>query len=178
MFILGPDKAESVDGEDFYGMDVFAFRGEKPQRLPGSAYWVDNDLFGDILNATLSQLDRVGFEIVVAHGHGPSTTFVEDHRQSLTESFDVELLTCRRSGDGPGLQVDHAAANETSLLMVLHAEAVAMDRLPDDEWPVGVDGEDPREYASAERGAEIVDTELDRMATKLSDALDEREQSL
>lgn len=168
---LGPDLAETVDGETFYGMDVYGFRGEEPQRLPGSAYWVDDGAFEAILDATLAQLDRAGFEMVVAHGHGPSTTFVEDHQDELTESYGIQLLTCRQSDDEEGLQVDHAAANETSLMQALHADLVDTDRLSDGEWPVGVDGEDPREHASPERGESIVDKELDRMVDVLAETL-------
>ena len=42
--------------------------------------------------------------------------------------------------------VDHAAMNETSLVMALRPELVQMYRLPKVEagWPVGVGGRDPR----------------------------------
>ena len=172
---LGPDRAETVDGEEYYGMDVFAFRGERPQQLPGSAYWVPDDLFNDVIEATLTQLQRAGFEIVVAHGHGPSTTYFEEHLDDWEERLDLRLFTCRPDNDEPSLQVDHAAVNETSLMQALEPELVALDRLPPlgEEWPLGVDGEDPREHANADRGAAIINREIERMERLLEDAMAE-----
>lgn len=174
---LGPDRAETVDGESFYGMDIFGFRGEDPQQLPGSAYWVSDERFERILTATLTQLERTGFSVVVAHGHGPSTTFVEGRRDELVDSLEIELLTCRRPDDAEGLQVDHAAANETSLMLALRSDLVAMDRLPEAEWPTGVDGEDPREAASVDRGESVVERELERMEASVENALSRRDES-
>lgn len=170
---LGPDRMETVDNEEFYGMDIFGFRGEMPQQLRGSAYWIPDDLFERIVAVILAQLRRTGFEVVVAHGHGPSTTFFKEYALAWEEQFDLELLTCRRDDDEAGLQIDHAAVNETSLLQALRPELVELDRLPaiDERWPTGVDGDDPRRHASTERGERIVEREVNRMTALLDKAV-------
>jgi len=72
-----------------------------------------------------------------------------------------------------GIQVDHAAMNETSLVMALRPELVQMERLPEDpnSWHVGVGGKDPREFATAELGHEILKLQTERMAKILQQAL-------
>ena len=82
MLFLGIDRMEIIDGQELYGMDLFRGREEQryeTQQLAGSAYWVAEDTFKIILEATLKQLKRAGFRIVVGHGHGPSTGFFRDH---------------------------------------------------------------------------------------------------
>ena len=61
-------------------------------------------------------------------------------------------------------QMDHAARNETSLMMHYHEELVDLGQLSADRsvWPQGVGGEDPRDASVAygqecmERSVEIV----------------------
>lgn len=173
MLFLGPDREETVDGISFYGMDVFAFRGESPKQLPGSAYWVDDELFEAILESTIERLERAGFRVIVAHGHGPSTTFVEERQSEWSERYGLEVFTCREAyAEGvEGLQTDHAAANETSLMETIRSDLVSLDRLPAEEWPLGVDGEDPRVHATSERGEATIEDLLDRMEPPVADAL-------
>lgn len=177
MLFLGPDRHEVVGGRDYYGMDLYGFAEGQPQQLDGSAYWVSNDLFGQMLEAILAQLARAGFKIVVAHGHGPSTRFFEEHSAAWREQFGLELFTCWRprpeEADGLGIQTDHAAANETSLMMALHPELVHMERLSPDPnvWPVAVGGRDPRSEASAARGHQAIALQAERMARLLREAL-------
>lgn len=73
-----------------------------------------------------------------------------------------------------GLQVDHAAMNETSLVMALRPELVQMDNLTSntDQWPVGIDGKDPRVYANAEIGHKIIEIEVDHMSAILKNAIE------
>ena len=72
-----------------------------------------------------------------------------------------------------GIQTDHAAANETSLVMALRPELVKMDNLSSNpaEFPIGVAGEDPRNHASAAAGRRAIDMQLDRMQRVLTEAL-------
>jgi len=62
-------------------------------------------------------------------------------------------------------QSDHAAANETSIMMALHPELVHIENLPKDpeKWPLAVGGKDPRVYASPEHGKRIIQFNLERM---------------
>ena len=157
MLFLGPDIHEDIDGQPYYGMDVFGFEKGAHQQLEGSAYWVDDGLFGAMLETILARLARTGFKIVVAHGHGPSTKFFAEHSPVWSERFGLKLLICWDEANGDartGLMTDHAAANETSLMLALHPDLVHMDRLPSDMsvWPRAIMGPNPRLHASAEAG--------------------------
>ncbi len=181
MLSLGPDRQRRVDGQDLYGMDLCI--GAPPERAypdgqrDGSAYWVAETIFGAWVESALAQLKRAGFRIVVAHGHGPSTKYVATHIDEWRTIYGLEALTCWGDpGDkeGLGIQVDHAAMNETSLTMALRPELVEMEQLPQDPsvWPVGVGGRDPRLYASAELGERILAANVARMAGLLRAALE------
>jgi creatinine amidohydrolase len=180
MLFLGPDRMQEADGKELYGMDICTGMPEgkryKNQQLAGSAYWVPEETFRTIIEATLKQLRRAGFKIVVAHGHGPSTGFFQKNAGQWKEKFGLETFVCWGSEydqKGMGIQVDHAAMNETSLVMALRPELVQMERLPKDPnfWPVGVGGKDPREFASAKLGHEILKIQTERMAKILRQAL-------
>lgn len=177
MLFLGPDRKEVVDGKDYYGMDIYGFRDAKPQQLDGSAYWLEYALFRKLIEAILHRIKRAGFKIVVAHGHGPSTSNFRNWSEELSEKFGLKLFVVWREdeSDGLGIQTDHAAANETSLLMALRPELVQMENLPEDlnVWPVAVGGKDPRVYASAERGKKAIAIQVERMADILRKALNE-----
>ena len=181
MLFLGPDRMEEADGRELYGMDTLGEgmaegKRYKNQQLAGSAYWVPEETFRTIIEATLKQLRRAGFKIVVAHGHGPSTGFFQKNAGQWKEKFGLETFICwggEYDRQGMGIQVDHAAMNETSLVMALRPELVRMDRLPEDpnSWPIGVGGRDPRKFATAKLGHEILKLQTERMAKILRQAL-------
>ena len=161
MLFLGPDLVADVQGQAFYGMDIVGFAEGAPQQLPGSAYWVEDAVFGALLESILARLARAGFKIVVAHGHGPSTNFFEKHSAAWREKFKLELFSAWDHVHGEAatsVQADHAAANETSLTMALRPDLVHMENLPADlnVWPLAIMGQDPRLHASPEVGREIV----------------------
>ena len=64
--------------------------------------------------------------------------------------------------------IDHAAKNETSLMLALRPDLVDLAQLPADRaiWPQGVGGEDPRD-ATAEHGQACIDTCLALLAAHL-----------
>ena len=70
-------------------------------------------------------------------------------------------------------QSDHAAANETSIMMALHPTLVRMENLPRDpsESPLATIGKDPRTHASLAYGQRIIATNLDRMEVFLGQML-------
>ena len=180
MLFLGPDRMAVIEGREYYGMDIAGnmsgAKGYQTQQLAGSAYRVSEETFHTIIEATLKQLRRAGFRIVVAHGHGPSTMFFAAHHDEWKAKFGLETFTCFGSpydSQGLGIQVDHAAMNETSLLMAMRPELVQMERLPKDlnEWPVGIGGKDPRTNASAKLGRDAIRLQTERMAKILRDAL-------
>lgn len=183
MLFLGPDRMQDQDGHELYGMDICHAPEDKRyenQQLPGSAYWVSKETFKIILEAILKQLQRAEFRIVVGHGHGPSTSFFRDHAEEWKDKFGLECLVCWGSEydrEGLGIQVDHAAMNETSLVMALRPELVQMDRLPPDlnDWPLAVGGKDPRVHASPEVGQKAISLQMQRMAGILRKLLDKSE---
>jgi creatinine amidohydrolase len=155
MMTLGPDRKQN----DLIGMD-YAETVDPPRKLDGSAYWVDGPLFDEILRATVAQLVRAGFRIIVAHGHGPSTAAWLKLIPEFEARHDIRCHHCwlrDPSADGLGMMVDHAATNETSLMMALHPHLVRMDLAPAYGTLVGVGGRDPRVHASAEFGERCID---------------------
>ena len=175
---LGPDSMKVFEGAEYYGVDMLQKVSPNPMQLTGSAYWVPDTLFSDIINAVLSQLHRVGFRIVVAHGHGPSTKYIIDNLEELERKHDLTIMSLwRNEGERDPqteFQFDHAAANETSLMMALHPSLVKMEKLPEslEEEPLGLLGKDPRTHASAEHGKSIISLHLDRMEALLREKLE------
>jgi creatinine amidohydrolase len=194
MLYLGPDMMMVKDEQELYGMDYWLSLEEgkthmTPQQLDGSSYWVPDELFHQIVEHSVKQLARAGFKIVVAHGHGPSTRHVIEHWQEWEEKYGVMIYTCwtwnirgendreaseRSDREGLGIMTDHAATNETSLMMYYYPDLVKMEYLPSDtaQWPLAVAGRDPRLYASAEQGQKAVEFQLERMARLLRESLD------
>jgi len=180
MLFLGPDRRRDTADGSLYGMDLCmttdSTKQYPTQQLSGSAYWAPDDLFHALLEAVLRQLARAGFKIVVGHGHGPSTKAFAAGRDEWRNSFGLETLTCWGSEDddrGLGIQVDHAASNETSLVQALRPDLVDLTALPADleAWPVGIAGRDPRVYASRELGLRIIAVQKERMAGLLRNLL-------
>ncbi len=176
MLFVGPDRQRDTPDGPLFGMDLCLTddpRHRYPtQQLAGSAYWVPDGLFHDLLRAVLTQLARAGFRIVVGHGHGPSTKAFAAGHDEWRGDLGLETLTCWGSDvdrEGLGIQVDHAAMNETSLVMALRPELVDLSTLPADakEWPVGVGGQDPRVHASRELGLRIIAMQKERLVGML-----------
>ena len=176
---LGPDRRKVVDGFEYYGMDILQKASSQPMQLSGSAYWVSDRLFSDIIDAVFKQVHRAGFRIMVAHGHGPSNNFIIDKKTDLEQRYGLKIFTIWRGMEERDpkteFQYDHAAANETSIMMSLHPSLVHMDQLPEDRWeePLGLIGEDPRTNASMDHGDNIVNIHLGRMESILRKELEE-----
>ena len=178
---LGPDRMQMLDGRELYGMDIcFKEAGAEhyypTRQLDGSAYWVNDSLYHSMIDAILKQLSRAGFQIVVGHGHGPSTHHFRTHAGEWEQKYSLKTFVCHGSeydDEGLGLMVDHAAMNETSLLMALRPELVQMDNLPQDPqiWPEGVGGKDPRVHANRKLGQKAIKLQLERMKGILAGAL-------
>jgi len=182
MLFMGPDRYTEVENGYLYGMDYWTGEGEsgkkikEPGQLDGSAYWLPDESFMNLMNCIFQQLQRAGFKVVVAHGHGPSTGMTAKYEKEWKDKYGLTVINCWGSeydGEGMGIQVDHAAANETSLVMALRPELVQMNRLSDvpEQYPVGVGGKDPRIHASKEKGDKIIELQLERMAKILTDIL-------
>ena len=104
----------------------------------------------------------------------PSLWKIDGQAESWMNKYHLKVMTC--SGDDtPELcfMCDHAAANETSIMMALRPDLVQMANLPKDtaEWPLAIAGKDPRIYASRKYGNEIVDFEIKKMAARIRSEL-------
>jgi creatinine amidohydrolase len=175
---LGPDIRKDIDDFEYYGMDILQKAIPQPVQLRGSAYWVSDRLFSEIIDALFKQVHRTGFRIVVAHGHGPSNDYIIDNKTDLEKRHGMAIFTVWRGKEERDphteFQYDHAASNETSIMMALHPSLVHMDQLPVDlqEEPLGLMGKDPRTHASMGHGDEIVEIHLDRMESILKEELE------
>lgn len=179
MLFLGPDGKQVLeDGTELYGMDRGNFLQDSeqqydPRQFEGSCYWVDNTLFYLMIDATMKQIARAGFKLVVAHGHGPSTGMVSDSAHLWKERYNLKVINCwgDEAGEGMGIMVDHAAMNETSLMMYFYPDLVHMEYLSKDEWPAGVGGKDPRIYAEGDIGYFIVEAQKKRLVELIGEEL-------
>jgi creatinine amidohydrolase len=148
---LGPDRALLDDnGRPYYGMDTLPEK-EPLRQMIGSCYWVSPGFFKSLLDAILFQIKRVGFQAVFADGHGPSRwSWVRDIPER-EERFGLKLFGVTKDiEDEWKYQIDHAALNETSIMLALRPELVDISRLPEDPSipPERILGEDPRKAAS------------------------------
>lgn len=130
----------------------------------GDTYWIPDAMYGAVIDGILAHCKRIGFRAVFADGHGPSRREWVRELKRRQDQFGLklfgvttELLKQWKS------QADHAARNETSLMLHHRPDLVDMSRLPKSraDWPVGVGrgGEDPRD-ASAEHGRQCLEVSL------------------
>ena len=160
---LGPDRAwDRGGGEVLHGMDC-ADSTEPHRQLDGSCYWVSNGFFGMLVDAILEQIKRSGFKFVFADGHGPSRRAWREAMAEREQRFGLKLagVTDEVAQEWKS-QMDHAARNETSLVMHYREELVDLGQLSADRsvWPQGVGGEDPRD-ASAAHGRECMERSVE-----------------
>jgi creatinine amidohydrolase len=149
---LGPDRARlEPDGSVLQGMD-YADTTTPPRQLDGSCYCVSQGFFLSLVDEIVGQLKRAGFNVIFADGHGPSRRSWCDQLDERQSRFGIQLLGVTPEVRGEWLsQMDHAARNESSLVMALRGDLADLSRLDDDRsvWPQGVGGQDPRDATSA-----------------------------
>jgi creatinine amidohydrolase len=116
-----------------------------------------------VVDAILVQLKRAGFRAVFADGHGPSRWSWVENLSEREARLGLKLfgVTKEISREWKS-QVDHAARNETSLMMHFRPDLVDLSQLPQarSTWPQGVGGEDPRD-ATASHGKECLEKSLE-----------------
>jgi creatinine amidohydrolase len=160
---LGPDRARPAEaGRMLYGMD-YAASTTPPRQLEGSCYWIPQGLHLLIVDAVLEQLKRAGFRAVFGDGHGPSRGSWVTNLQERETRFGLKLFGVTKDiGPQWKSQVDHAARNETSLMMHFRPHLVDLSQLSQDREvrPVGVGGQDPRD-ATAEYGRECLEQSIE-----------------
>ncbi len=155
---LGPDRARTIgEGKMLVGMD-YADSTNPPRQLDGSCYWVPIGLHLLMVDAILEQLRRAGFRAVFADGHGPSRWSWVEKIFEREQRFGLKLFGVTRDiAPKWQSQIDHAAENETSIVMALRPELVDLSQLSPsrDVAPLGVGGKDPRD-ATADHGKEYL----------------------
>jgi len=169
---LGPDRAKPAgEGLMLVGMD-YANSTTPPRRLDGSCYWTSQGLHLQIVDAILEQLKRAGFRAVFADGHGPSRWSWAENIPEREARYGMRLLGVTDSiARRWKSQADHAARNETSLMLHYRSDLVDLSRLPKskDATPQGVGGEDPRK-ATAAYGAECLEASVKIVGELLAEA--------
>jgi creatinine amidohydrolase len=132
------------------------------RQLDGSCYWLSPGLFLQLVDAILAQLKRAGFRAVFADGHGPSRSSWVANLPEREQRFGMNLLgVTAEVRQHWRSQIDHAARNETSLVMALRPKLADLGQLDEDRsvWPQGVGGQDPRD-ASADEGRQLLDASI------------------
>ncbi len=166
---VGPDRiACQENGPDLIGMD-YAETTTPNRQLPGSCYWVPKGMFLSLVEAVLTQARRAGFRCIVADGHGPSRHAWAENASGWEKQLGLSLVSAERDFGGAWpTQQDHAARNETSIMMAVDPRLVDLFRLPKDrrEWPQGVAGEDPRD-ATAAYGEALIEKALELLGARL-----------
>ena len=172
---ISPGPATPVYGGPFpVPKDFWNVVYDPATNVGGDTYWIPDVLHGAVIDGMLAHCKRIGFRAVFADGHGPSRReWVrelkrrEDHFGLKLFGVTTALLKQWKS------QTDHAARNETSLMLHHRPDLVDMSRLPKSraDWPVGVGrgGEDPRD-ASAEHGRQCMEASLELMIKMFRDA--------
>ncbi len=168
---MGPDRSQlQLNGSQLQGMDT-ADVTTPHRQLDGSCYWVSEGLFMSLIDNIIQQLKRAGFKVVFADGHGPSRNSWVNHLIEREVRFGLKLLGVtkdfRQSWQS---QMDHAAENETSLVMALRPDLVDLSQLPEDKsvWPQGVGGSDPRQ-ANAIAGQSYLESSIETLRQALNE---------
>jgi creatinine amidohydrolase len=169
---LGPDRAKPAEaGQMLIGMD-YAESTTPPRQLDGSCYWVPAGFHLLMVDAILAQLKRAGFRAVFADGHGPSRSSWVDNLSERQARFGLKLFgVTREIARQWKSQMDHAARNETSLMMHYRPDLVDLSQLPSTRstWPQGVAGEDPRD-ATAAYGKECMEKSVELVRQMFAEA--------
>ena len=137
-----------------------ALKSYPAQRLTGSAYWLDTELFKKLLMSIVEQLSRTGVKIIIGHGHGPSINAFANIAADAQKMYGVKLYTAWSFAENEELkfQNDHAGANETSIVMAFRPDLVDFSRVKEDESNlIGIAGRHPVRDSSAAFGNEILE---------------------
>lgn len=159
---LGPDRiTQNEDGSSWIGMDT-AVSTQPHQQLTGSAYWVPDSFFIELVANLLRQLQRAGFKAVFADGHGPSRRLWNQQRSTWQQQTGLELggVEAEQLVDW-NYMIDHAARNETSIMAYHYPELVDLTSFPKgiDSPLLGVNGKHPFE-ATAVEGQQLTEQAL------------------
>jgi creatinine amidohydrolase len=166
---LGPDRrSESGPNEYLVGMDT-ARTTIPHQQLTGSCYWTSYPYFISLLEVILEQLKRAGFKAVWADGHGPSRRTWVQNISRFEEKFSIRILGVTEDiREQWSYMTDHAAFNESSILMYTHPELVNLSPIKSEtsQLPQGVNGIHPQ-TANPDAGRKYFEEALELMKQKI-----------
>lgn len=166
---IGPDITKVSNGKTYYGMEVFGTMGATKsyplQELPGSCYWVENNIFKGVIDSIALSAQKNGFKILVGTGHCPSSDLFASMADEIKKKYDIILLTPDMGNPVVSFVPDHAAKVETSTIMYFRPELVHMENLSEkpEDYPLAISGEDPRFSANAEFGKDNVEAVINHL---------------
>lgn len=170
------------------------------QQFPGTTS-LDGQTLTAMVQDVLREVFRHGVtRVVVLNGHVENQWFITEGidlalREALPANPDLRVLRCEYwnytpqstldavfDGPFPGVDLEHAALLETSMMLALHPQLVRMDELPADDTgdfaghdrypPTGNGVPDsgvlaPASGASAEKGTLLINTTVEAMVKGL-----------
>ena len=169
---VGPGPTKLMDdGRLLIGMDFWNDVVNPPRQLDADCYWIPDGLFISLIDGILAQCKRTGFKAVFADGHGPSRGSWGRELARREAHFGIKLFGVKFKEGEWKSQIDHAAKNETSLMMHYRPDLVDLSQLSSSraDWPLGVWGEDPRD-ATPEHGKECMEACLELMINAFKEA--------
>lgn len=134
---FGTDREFKIDGKTFHGMDARA-----KKILPGSIYFLKQDLFYQFLKSIAKNVGEQGFRKLVIVSQHCGTLQRELLLKFAKEKFGKLKVFVFPSRDFPG-GMDHAGKIETSLMMGIDKSLVHMDKL--NKPYVATNGNDPKD---------------------------------
>lgn len=141
---LGPDQFYFLNNKEYYGIDFC--ESFFPKQKVGSAYYIKEDLFNEILSNIIYQLSRVGFKFLIAHGHGPSVNFFLKEKNNYENAYNIKCYSLNKN-----FMSDHGGQNETSLMLYLCPELCELNAF---QYESGLTGQSA-EMATAKLGEQI-----------------------
>jgi len=120
---LGTSTSEVRGGKKLIGMERVA-----GTELPGGLYYLEPDVFYKVIESVASNAERQGFRrLVIVSGHLGVEQVKALERLVSDWKGKIKIAFHGRGIWGEG---GHAGIGETSIMLALHEELVAMDKLP------------------------------------------------
>jgi len=157
---FGTDREHEINGKIYHGMDAKA--GEI---LPGSLYFLPQDVFFTMLKQIVKNVEEQGFKklaIVSAHSGTAQQNTLEDLMKEPRTTLAVHIFPGRTFVGA----IDHAGPIETSLMLAINESLVHMNRIAEPMGPII--GEN-LQTASKEEGLERIEKIVNQIVITLQE---------
>lgn len=127
---FGTDREHTVNGKVLHGMDAKA-----RELLPGSLYFIKQDVFFDFLRSIVHSVQEQGFKklaIISAHSGTAQQQTLETLANEQFGKLKLLIFPGRLFDGG----IDHAGPIETSLMLAINKSLVHMDRVKEPMGPI------------------------------------------